>query len=191
MSDSAVAMKRVPICTPWAPSANAARKPRASPMPPAAMTGIFTASTTCGTSGSVATLPTWPPASVPDATTASTPSASMRRACSTVGITDTTLMPAALRRCTTASPGSARPVVTTGMPSAMQVAAQRSVMPGPSGMMLTPKGLAVRARTAAMSARSFWSVPPNVGNTPRPPASLTAATRSTPPPPCIAPCRIG
>ncbi len=62
-------------------------------------------------------------------------------ACSTVGITDTTLMPAAFKRCTTASPGSARPVVTMGMPSSMQVAAQRSVMPRPMGMMLTPNGL--------------------------------------------------
>ena len=115
----------------------------------------------------------------------------MRLACSTVGITDTTLMPAAFRRRTTASPGSARPVVTMGMPSSMQVAAQRSVMPRPMGMMLTPNGLSVRARTPAMSARSFWSVPPKVGSTPSPPASLTAATSSTPPPPCMAPCRIG
>ena len=65
----------------------------------------------------------------------------MRLACSTVGITDTTLMPAAFSRRTTASPGSARPVVTMGMPSSMQVAAQRSVMPRPMGMMLTPNGL--------------------------------------------------
>jgi hypothetical protein len=38
-------------------------------------------------------------------------------------------------------------------------------MPRPIGMMLTPNGLLVRSRTAAMSALSFWSVPPNVGNT--------------------------
>ena len=36
-------------------------------------------------------------------------------------------------------------------------------------MMLTPNGFLVRARTAAISALSFWSVPPNVGSTPRPP----------------------
>jgi hypothetical protein len=35
-------------------------------MPPAASTGIFTASTTGGTSGSVDRVPTWPPAA-PDA----------------------------------------------------------------------------------------------------------------------------
>ncbi len=75
--------------------------------------------------------------------------------------------------------------------AAGQVAAQRSVMPRPMGMMLTPNGRLVRARTPVMSARSFWSVPPKVGSTPSPPASLTAATSSTPPPPCMAPCRIG
>ena len=43
----------MPICTPAAPSANAAAMPRASAMPPAAITGTFTASTICGTSANV------------------------------------------------------------------------------------------------------------------------------------------
>ena len=54
-------------------------------------------------------------------------------------------MPAALSWRTTSSPGSARPVVTMGTPSSMHVAAHRSVMPRPMGMMLTPNGFA-RAR---------------------------------------------
>ena len=45
----------VPICTAEAPSANAARMPRPSAMPPAAITGTRTASTTCGTSANVPT----------------------------------------------------------------------------------------------------------------------------------------
>ena len=53
---SGVAMKRVPTTAPCAPSASAATTPRPSTMPPAATTGIFTASTTCGTSASVPDL---------------------------------------------------------------------------------------------------------------------------------------
>ena len=40
--------KAVPIWTPAAPNINAATSSRASAMPPVAMTGILTASTTCG-----------------------------------------------------------------------------------------------------------------------------------------------
>src|SRR5689334_18572895 len=56
---------RVPSQAACAPSANTAATPRASPMPPAAITGTgATASTTADTSGRVATVPhTWPPAS--------------------------------------------------------------------------------------------------------------------------------
>ena len=42
-------MKALPICTPAAPSAKAAAMPRASAMPPAAITGTATASTIWGT----------------------------------------------------------------------------------------------------------------------------------------------
>ena len=61
----------------WAPRASTAATPRASPIPPAAITGTgATASTTAGTSGSVATVPhTCPPASQPCATITSTPDA--------------------------------------------------------------------------------------------------------------------
>jgi hypothetical protein len=52
------ARKRVPRLTPTAPSMKAAAMPRPSKMPPAATTGIGdTASTTCGTSAMVETLP--------------------------------------------------------------------------------------------------------------------------------------
>ena len=68
-------MNRVPTQTPSAPRARAAARPRPSKIPPAATTGTRspTASTTWGTRGRVATLPVWPPASVPWATTRSQP----------------------------------------------------------------------------------------------------------------------
>ncbi|MNG29138.1 hypothetical protein D3C84_1145150 [compost metagenome] len=45
----------VPTCTAEAPSMKAAATPRASAIPPAAITGTFTASTTCGTRAKVPT----------------------------------------------------------------------------------------------------------------------------------------
>src|SRR5215470_16180307 len=48
-------MYAVPICTAAAPRAKAAPMPRASAIPPAAITGTLTASTTCGTSAIVPT----------------------------------------------------------------------------------------------------------------------------------------
>jgi len=74
----------VPSQAAWAPRANTAATPRASLIPPAAITGTgVTASTTAGTSGSVATVPDrWPPASQPCATITSAPAATARRASS-------------------------------------------------------------------------------------------------------------
>src|SRR5262249_24191245 len=54
-------MKRVPMTAPCAPSASAATTPRPSTMPPAATTGILTASTIWGTSASVPISPGGPP----------------------------------------------------------------------------------------------------------------------------------
>ena len=56
--DSRVATKRVPIKMPLAPSARAPTNPRPSAIPPAAITGIRTASTTSGTSATVPIVPT-------------------------------------------------------------------------------------------------------------------------------------
>ena len=69
------------------------QRPAASAMPPAAMTGTFTAFTICGTSAnvescvdrsSVRKMPRWPPASTPLRDDASTPCDSRNRASSTV-----------------------------------------------------------------------------------------------------------
>ena len=72
--DSSQARNAVPICAAAAPSFSAAATPRPSAMPPAAMTGTFTVSTTCGISASVPVRQSsgsrrnetrWPPASKP------------------------------------------------------------------------------------------------------------------------------
>ena len=91
---SSTVRKRVPHCTPSAPSAKAASIPRPSTMPPAAMTGIETAAATDGTSAIVVSSPICPPASVPSATTASAPRRSMRAARAEEATTGTTFTPA-------------------------------------------------------------------------------------------------
>jgi len=50
-------MKRVPTTAPAAPNASAAATPRPSAIAPAASTGTFTASRTCGTSDNVPISP--------------------------------------------------------------------------------------------------------------------------------------
>jgi hypothetical protein len=80
--DSSHARNTVPIWTASAPRASEAITPRASPIPPAAITDTSTMSTTCGTSDSVPVSessagrrnePRCPPASKPEAAMASTP----------------------------------------------------------------------------------------------------------------------
>ena len=115
---SAEATKRVPICTPWAPRARAAARPRPSAMPPAATTGMRTASTTWGTRASVVISPMCPPDSMPSATRPSAPMRSRRLARATLATTGSTLMPAALS-AGRKGPGVPAPVVTTGTFSSM------------------------------------------------------------------------
>ena len=76
--DSSLAANLLPICTPCAPSTIAASICLPVAIPPAAITGIFTASQTNGTNTIVvvSSLPLWPPASKPSATTASQPASS-------------------------------------------------------------------------------------------------------------------
>ena len=87
--DSMVAANRVPIWTPCAPRANAASICLPFAIPPAAITGTETASTTCGTRANVAvsSMPLCPPASKPSATTASTPALTAFWACFTEATT--------------------------------------------------------------------------------------------------------
>ena len=113
---SSVPMKMVPHHTPSHPMASAAASPRPSPMPPAAITGVSPAtSRTCGSSASVPIRPVCPPASVPCATTASTPAASTFCAPFTLPTSDTILMPAS-RNWRMNGEGSPSPVARTGTP---------------------------------------------------------------------------
>ena len=100
----------MPACTALAPSSRAAAAPRASAMPPVAITGIRTASTTAGSSAirpiaassafAGSKLPRCPPASAPCATTASAPAASAASASATVVTVAHQAMPLALNRAT-------------------------------------------------------------------------------------------
>ena len=119
---SGVSRKAVPICTPAAPSASAATMPRPSPMPPAAITGTFTASTTCGTSAivpawramsSFRNMPRWPPASLPWAMTASQPCPSSQRASSADVAELMTSIPASFTRLSSAASGMPKWKLTT------------------------------------------------------------------------------
>ena len=92
---------------------SAAATPRPSPMPPAASTGIFTASTTWGVSAMVVRSPTWPPDSPPSATTAQAPMRSHMRAMATEGTTGTTLRPFSTQVLMYLE-GRPAPVTTTG-----------------------------------------------------------------------------
>ena len=84
----------MPIAMPAAPYASAATSPRPSKKPPAAITGMSTASTTCGSSSVVGTGPVWPPPSPPCTITASAPHAATFSAWRRAPIDGTTAMPA-------------------------------------------------------------------------------------------------
>ena len=101
--DSSQARNAVPICAAAAPSFSAAAIPRPSAMPPAAITGAFTVSTTCGikrqrTGEAILRLlrndTRCPPASKPVATIASTPASSSSLASAGVVAAPTVTMPA-------------------------------------------------------------------------------------------------
>jgi hypothetical protein len=110
--DSRVATKRVPSSAPFAPRASAAITPLPLAIPPAAMTGVRTARTTCGTraiaptsaccgEGRLTHVERWPPASWPCTTSASTPEAATVRASSTVATIAITFAPWAWKRFST------------------------------------------------------------------------------------------
>ena len=96
--DSAADTMREPICTPSAPSANAAAMLGPSQMPPAAITGTVTFEQTSGSSTIVATSRGFlkPPPSPPSTTSPSTPASIAFNAASSDGTTWNTVRPAAL-----------------------------------------------------------------------------------------------
>lgn len=73
--DSSLAAKRLPICTPLAPSFRSSATSAPQTAPPAAITGIFTALIISGRIVLIdSCVPRWPPASVPSTTIAEAPS---------------------------------------------------------------------------------------------------------------------
>ncbi len=177
--------KRVPNWTASAPNIKAAAIPRPSPIPPAAITGIDTASTICGKPLIVVNLPICPPASIPSKMTASAPIFSILFAKATEGTTGITLMLCSLKRAMYLA-GLPAPVVTTGTCSS-QTKSTISSAKGESNIILTPKGCSVNSLTFLISffTTSFGALPPAI--IPNPPAFDTAlaneasATQAIPP----------
>ena len=110
------------------------------------MTGIFTASTTCGTKDIVVISPICPPASVPSATTASAPQRSIIFAKAQLATTGITFTPASFHSLMYFA-GFPAPVVTTGTFSSTITFAISSAS-GFINIMFTPKGLSVNFFTS-------------------------------------------
>ena len=173
--DSFATTNLVPICTPSAPSINAAAIPLPSAIPPAAMTGICTASATCGTSVMVVCAPICPPDSIPSAMTASAPPRSIILAIATLATTGITTTPA----CFHASmnfPGFPAPVVTTLTPSSMTICATSAAF-GFNNMTFTPNGLSVSFFASLICSLTTSGGALAAPMIPKPPAFETAAAR--------------
>src|SRR5476649_2379712 len=109
MADSSQTRNAVPICTACAPASSARLISAPSMMPPAAITGISTAATTCGSNSNVVSVasvcgtrkvPRWPPDSTPEAITASAPMAAQACASATVVMVPMTKISASRKRAT-------------------------------------------------------------------------------------------
>ncbi len=168
----------MPIATPAAPHAIAATRPRPSVKPPAAMTGMSTASTTCGSSSDVGTVPVWPPPSAPCAMTASTPHSATFSACRRAPIVGIVTKPASLSRAIVSCDG-AWAKLATRTPSRMS-SAMRSLMSGWSARRFTPKGFGVRCLTSRIAVCSCGYVIVADAMIPKPPAALVAAVNRAP-----------
>ncbi len=172
--DSAADTMREPICTPSAPSANAAAMLGPSQMPPAAITGTSTFEQTSGSSTIVATSSGFlnPPPSPPSTTRPSTPAATAFNAAASDGTTWNTVSPASFS-CLVYWRGSPADVVTKRTPCATT----NSTIDGSrtkSCAMFTPNGWSVRSRILRISSRTASSSPEDVSMMPRPPAFETA-----------------
>ena len=165
---------RVPICTPSAPSANAAAIVRPSQIPPAAITGTSTLEHTSGTSTIDATSRVLlkPPPSPPSATMPSTPAAIAFIAACRLGTTWNTVMPASCSASVKRA-GSPADVVANRTPWSCT----KSTMCGSrtnACAMFTPNGLSVRSRILVISSRTSSSCPDDVSMIPSAPAFDTA-----------------
>jgi hypothetical protein len=158
-------MNRVPIHTPWAPRARAAARPRPSNRPPAAITGMSTASTAWATSGRVPTRPVWPPPSPPWQITASQPAAWALTACWTAPHTTMTFSPAPFS-LSMIGRGTPRPATNDEAPPAMIASTEAVRASGVAASKSTPNGRSVRSRTWAICRRMKSGLVPAMPSTP-------------------------
>ncbi len=138
------------MAMPAAPYASAATSTRPSWKPPAATTGISTASTTCGSSTVVATSPVWPPPQPPCTITASAPQAATFSACRRAPPTaGTTTTPASFSSAISSREG-ARAKDATRTPSSTMIRTRR---PRPRRRRAgdPPNGASVRDLTSRMA----------------------------------------
>ncbi len=187
--ESEVSRNRVPIATPAAPYASAATRPRPSKKPPAATTGIRTASTTCGSSTLVATSPVCPPPSPPCTSTASAPHAATFSACRRAPTDGITTTPAAFSSAISSREG-ARAKEATRTPSSSRIRTRSGASPA-SARRFTPNGAPVRDRTSRIASRSWSSVIVAEARMPRAPAFAAAETRRGPATQPIPVCTTG
>src|SRR3984957_16814592 len=187
--ESEVSRNRVPIATPAAPYDNAAASPRPSKKPPAAITGMLTASRTEGSSSVVAIGPVCPPPSPPWTITASAPQEATLRACLARPTDGMTTEPASfsllINSCLGANANDA-----TLTPSRI-IRSTRSPASPASARMLTPNGLSGAAWTFPIATASSSSVMVAEARIPSPPALEVAATRRAPATQPIPVCTTG
>ena len=145
----------MPIAMPAAPYASAATSPRPSKKPPAAITGMSTASTTWGSSSVVGTGPVWPPPSPPCTITASTPHAATFSAWRRAPIDGTTHDAGVLQRLDLALVRRERERRDLHA-SRGSAASTRASASSASARRFTPNGRSVRAFTSRIAAAS-WS----------------------------------
>ena len=165
----------VPIWTASAPSIKEAAMPLPSPTPPAAITGIFTASATWGTKHMVVVEPIWPPDSIPSAITPSAPHRSIIFAMATLATTGITFTPASLNSFINLA-GLPAPVVTMPTPSSSTTFATSGAL-GFISMMFTPTGLSVSSLAFLISLLTTSAGALAAAMIPSPPAADTAAAR--------------
>src|SRR5580658_2394399 len=193
---SAVAMKRVPMLMPSAPSASAAASPRPSAKPPEAIIGMVTWSAAAGIKirPGTSSSPGCPAHSKPSMLIASTPMAWALRACRTLVHLCITRTP---RACSSASRGSGFDPAVSTMSTPESMAASRYSSYGGGlivGKMVrfTPNGWSVISRHRAISrARASGLGWVSAVMKPRAPALATAATSSARPTHCMPPCVMG
>ncbi len=150
-----MATKRVPIQTPFAPSARAEARPAPVVIPPAARTGFgATSSTTPGTRAPRAIRPVCPPASVPWAQTMSAPASATFLAARGVPTSEITGIPRSWR-CDTQGPGFPSPDAKTGTASSRTICICSSGRTGrPSRPSANSPAESARSSSVSTSGRS-------------------------------------